>query len=260
MKKNIWNSLLLLLACTILLACKGKKNLITTTKNNTELVDYAATNLKKILLQQTDFSTFSTKAATQLSMNGNSFDVTMNIRIKKDQGIWISVTYFAGLEAARALITPDSIKVMDKINNTYLNKPFGYIQKYSNEKVDYKTLEAILVGNCIPFTLKNKKEIFVKNEGLLIDGQSNQMQYLVSFNNNVKPVATTLKNANNLSDLTVNVAAFENVGGALIPKLLNIASTAASKSITLKMDYNKTVLNDPVDFPFNVSKRFSVIE
>jgi len=264
LKKNTayLGKLCVLICCLTIVSCKSKKKLDGTNPKNAsiEMEDKASTNLKKILLQQTDFSTFSTKATTELSMNGNSFDVTMNIRIKKGEGIWVSVTYFAGLEAARALITPDSIKVMDKINNNYIKKPFSFVNQYANEKIDYATLEAILVGNCIPFTLNNKRELLLKNEGLVIDGQTNQMLYYVNFNSDLKPASTTLKTTNDLQNLTVNVASFENIGGNLIPKILNIASAAGSKSIGLKMDYNKTVLNEPVDFPFNVSKRFSVIE
>ena len=149
---------------------------------------------------------------------------------------------------------------MDKINNEYIKKPFSFVQKYSNEKIDYATLEAILVGNCIPFTLNNKRELSLENEGLVIKGQSNQISYQVNFNSDLKPASTSLKTTDDSKNLTVNVGSFENIGGALIPKLLNIESVAGSQSIKMNMEYNKTVLNEPVDFPFNVSKRFSVID
>lgn len=261
MIKNILNKLLLVFFCITVFACKSKKNIAKNPKDiNIELEEKSSATLKKIIAQQADFKTLSTKAATQLSIKGKSFDVTMNIRIKKGEGIWVSVTYFAGLEVARALITPDSIKVMDKINNEYLKKPFSFVQKYSNEKIDYPTLEAIMIGNCIPFTLNNKRDIAIESQGLLIKGESNDIIYHVNFNSDLKPAATTLKTTDNLKNLTVNVGNYESISGVLIPKMLNIESVAGSQSIKLNMDYNRTVLNEPVDFPFNVSKRFSVID
>jgi len=262
MKKNILSRLCILIFCVAIVSCKSKQKMVSSDANNsgTELDAKANANFKKILTQQTDFKTLSTKAATQLSIKGKSFDVTMNIRIKKGEGIWVSVTYFAGIEVARALITPDSIKVMDKINNEYLKKPFSFVQKYSNEKIDYATLEAILLGNCIPFTLNNKRELSVEKEGLVISGATNQIVYQVNFNSDIKPAFTSLKTADGLKNLIVNVGSFENIGGALVPKMLNIESVAGSQSIKMNMEYNKTVLNEPVDFPFNVSKRFSVID
>lgn len=255
-KKNIY----VLIFCAVLASCKSKQKAISSNPNTVELDEKASANFKKIVSQQTDFKTLSTKASTQLSIKNKSFDVTMNIRIKKGEGIWASVTYFAGIEVARALITPDSIKVMDKINDVYIKKPFSFVQKYSNEKIDYTTLEAILVGNCIPFTINNRKELSAENEGLVINGESDQIVYHVNFNSNLKPASTTLKTTDDLKNLSIDIASFENNGGALIPKLISISSVAGSQSIKMDMNYNKTVLNQPVDFPFNVSKRFSVID
>lgn len=254
--------LYILVLCLTIVSCKSKQKLATpkTTDTTVELEEKASANLKKIIAQQSDFATLTTRATTELSIKGKSFDVTMNIRIKKGEGIWVSVTYFAGIEVARALITPDSIKVMDKINNEYLKKPFSFVQKYSNEKIDYATLEAIMIGNCIPFTLTNKKDLSLQTQGLVINGQSNQITYHVNFNSDLKPASTTLKTTDNLKNLTVNVGSFENVGGMMIPKTLNIESVAGSQAIKLNMEYNKTEINSPVDFPFNVSKRFSVID
>ena len=94
----------------------------------------------------------------------------------------------------------------------------------------------------------------------MINGNSNEIVYHVDFNSDLKPAYTTLKTTDELKNLVVNVDLFESIGAVLIPKKLNIESIAGSQSIKLNMDYNKTVLNEPVDFPFNVSKRFSVID
>ncbi|WP_017257256.1 DUF4292 domain-containing protein [Pedobacter arcticus] len=262
MRKSILTKLYVLMFCLGMISCKSKQKLTASSPKDTgiELEEKASANLKKVIAQQADFKTLSTRAATALSIKGKSYDVTMNIRIKKGEGIWVSVTYFAGIEVARALITPDSVKVMDKINNEYLKKPFSFVQKYSNEKIDYATLEAILVGNCIPFTLNNKRELSVEKTGLVINGNSDEIVYHVDFNSDLKPAYTTLKTTDELKNLMVNVDLFESIGSVLIPKKLNIQSVAGAQSIKLNMDYNKTVLNEPVDFPFNVSKRFSVID
>ncbi|RYG21494.1 MAG: DUF4292 domain-containing protein, partial [Chitinophagaceae bacterium] len=60
-------------------------------------------------------------------VNGNENNVTMLIRIEKDKKIWVSVTAIAGIEVARAVITPDSLLLRDNLNKTYARKPFSYI-------------------------------------------------------------------------------------------------------------------------------------
>ncbi|WP_442796132.1 DUF4292 domain-containing protein [Pelobium manganitolerans] len=263
MKRNILSKLLVLAFCVAAISCKSKKNLVGSAPSNTnetELSERASINLKKIVAKQSDFKTLNTRANSRLSIKNKNFDVTMNMRIKKGEGVWISVTYFAGIEVARALITPDSIKVLDKINETYLKKPFSFVHKYSNDQIDYATLEAILIGNAVPLTIANKSNISVAPEGLVASGQQNGLAYHVNFNSDFKPASTNLKTTDGSKNLSVAIPVFENIAGVLVPKSLNLSSQALSNSVKVDMEYNKTVLNEPVDFPFNVSKRFSVIE
>jgi len=106
--------------------------------------------LNAIKSGQTNFTTFSGKARTKLDINGSSNDVTLNIRIQKGQKIWVSVTAIAGIEVARALITPDSLLVINKLQGLYIRKPFSYVYSFTSKQVDYSSLEAILVGDAIP--------------------------------------------------------------------------------------------------------------
>lgn len=261
MKKSISNSLYFLLIACFLFACKSKQKVsnhtagkvTTATVNNKE-------SLSLIQAKQTSFKTFSTKANTQLNIKNKSYDVTLNIRIKSGEGIWVSVTYFAGIEVARALITPDSIKVMDKVNDEYLKKPFSFINKFASEEIDYGTLEAVFLGNCLPISLNTNND-FVKENGLLkISGQKQQLVFKTLFNPELKPANTQLYTTDNLKNLNVTIAEFENIANALVPKFIKISSAAGEETLQLNMEYTKTQLNEPVDFPFNVSKRFSVID
>ena len=171
MKKNILNKLFILFLVLTLFGCKAKKPLV---DNRTPAAELPKTEnkilLKSILASQLDFATFTTKAATQLDFKDKNFDVTLNIRIKKSEIIWVSVTAIAGVEVARVLITPDSIHVMDRINDEYLKKPFKFIQSFTSKQVDYATLEALLVGNNIPFTLTEKSEITQNNGVVSLNG------------------------------------------------------------------------------------------
>ena len=259
MKKNISIKIILLLFTVFIFACKSKKNIIVapagTVNNKIVKADFS-----KIEANQAKFVTFSTKAATNLTINDKNFDVTLNIRIKKGEAIWASVTYIAGVEVARAMITPDSLKIMDRINNEYIKKSFNYLHKFSNDEIDYNALEAVLVGNCLPFALKNNSTINLKNGNITVTGQTNQMIYQIGLNQSLKPQSTLLVSDVNQQKLAVDVTAFQEILNQLFAKTISLSSVAKDKSVKLVMDYDKTQINQPVDFPFNVPKRFSVID
>jgi hypothetical protein len=255
MKKNISSKIIFLLCVSFLFSCKSKKNIVVAATNKMVKADFS-----KIEAKQAKFKTFSTKAATNLTINDKNFDVTLNIRIKKGEAIWASVTYIAGFEVARAMITPDSLKIMDRINNEYIKKSINYLHKFSNDEIDYNSLEAILVGNCLPFALKNNSIINQKDGNTIITGQTNQMIYQLSLNSLLKPQSTLLVSDINQQKLEIDITAFQEIMNQLFAKTISLSSLAKDKSVKLIMDYDKTQLNQPVDFPFNVPKRFSVID
>ncbi|HZX57769.1 MAG TPA: DUF4292 domain-containing protein, partial [Mucilaginibacter sp.] len=128
MRGNILNKLLIVFGLLAIVSCKQKKLLVTNKKADIAAVNPVVKNkLNNIKAAQLSFNTFSGRAKTQLTINNSSNNVTMNIRIAKGQKIWVSITAIAGIEVARALITPDSILVINKLQGLYLKKPFSYI-------------------------------------------------------------------------------------------------------------------------------------
>jgi hypothetical protein len=260
MKKNNLYNILLVIICFVCFSCKAKKAIIKSPEVNAQPIESKKAALSNIINSETQFSTFSTKASTLLNINGKKYDVTLNIRIKKEEAIWISVTAIAGLEVSRIMITPDSIKIMDRMNDEYLKKPFDYIHEFTNKKISYQTIESLLIGNCIPFTLTNSSKIMAENGVLNLKGVDQNLSYQLQFNSQYKSTTTILSDVLAQQALTVNTPFFEQVLNQWLPLKVTIDSKAATKQFKVEMEYNKTQLNIPIDFPFNVPKRFSVIE
>lgn len=260
MKKNISSKLFIIFTVFALFACKSKKPLI---NSKPSVVNLPKTenkvSLKVVKASQLDFVTFTTKAATQLDFNDKNFDVTLNIRIKKGKMIWISITAIAGLEVSRILITPDSIQVMDRINDEYLKKPFHFVQGFTSKQVDYYTLEALLVGNSIPFTLTENSEITQNNGFVSLRGTIESLRYILQFNEQFKVNKTLLENEGAGQILLVNNQSFETINNNLVPFIVLIDSKTQDKKVKVAMQYSKTMLNAILDYPFNVPKRFSVV-
>jgi hypothetical protein len=183
--------------------------------------------------------------------------VTMHIRIKKDQAIWVSVTAIAGLEVARALITPDSIRIINRIESVYMKKPFSYIYQFTNKQINYKTLESLFTGNPISELLTEKADINT-NPGLHLSGSSGVLAFSMLFSDTKKVSQLQLKDTVAVQELNVNYSDFAFISGKEVPQMVNINSKTSKKQISVDLKYNKIDIDAPVDMPFNVSKRFTV--
>ena len=64
-----------------------------------------------------DCRTFSAKLKVHYeSSDGKDYEFNAFVRLQKDKIIWISINALLGFEAFRAVITPDSVKVLNKLD------------------------------------------------------------------------------------------------------------------------------------------------
>ena len=106
---------------------------------------------KKLLENSVSATWFGARAKISYSDEYSGETFGANIRMKKDSAIWMNFKKFS-IEGARILLTPDSIFVIDRINNEYLAKPFSYAQQEYSLPVGFQGLQALLLGNPVFFS------------------------------------------------------------------------------------------------------------
>ncbi|MBK6890289.1 MAG: DUF4292 domain-containing protein [Sphingobacteriales bacterium] len=75
---------------------------------------------------------FSAKA--HITANGSQFNQSFNadIRLRTDSALWVSITApIIGIEVVRALITPDSARVLDRFNKNYHVYPLTELRHFT---------------------------------------------------------------------------------------------------------------------------------
>ena len=95
------------------------------------------------------FKTFNAKIKVEYQdSKGKQPDVTAIVRILKDSAIWISLTAsFLNIEIYRALITKDSVILMNKQDREVQYRSLDYLQEGTEIPFDYYTLQDLLIGN-----------------------------------------------------------------------------------------------------------------
>lgn len=80
---------------------------------------------------------------SSISCQALGYNVSGQVRVCRDSVIWVSVSKF--IELGRAKLTPDSIYVYAKVNNSYYGCPYGYLKSRFGVDVDYKSIQGMLV-------------------------------------------------------------------------------------------------------------------
>lgn len=261
MKRNILNKAFLIICCFVAFGCKVRKP-VTPALPATgikESANFSKTEiLQKISARPTNYQTAVIKAKADLAIGNNSHDVSMNIRMQKDKVIWVSVTAIAGIEVARALITPDSIKVLNKLQSVYIKKPFSFIYKYANKQIDFSTLQNMFLGDPLKGTLTDVSTVDINGGKVHVNGSLTDLAYSLIFNENYELIANKLSDKTSSQSLLLNYADYKDAGKRAVPYTVSIKSNAADKQVSIDLKYSQVSIDDLVDFPFTVSKRFTV--
>lgn len=262
MKKNILNNLIVLsIAIAVLSSCKAKKAIVVAPPVvKTDTVNVKKTeNLQLLKNKSAVFNTLSLKGKAQVTMNGSTNNVSIVVRMLKGKKIWVSMSSAFVGEVARAMLTPDSVLVMNKMQNVYLEKPFRYVHNFTNKQVDFNMLEDVFAGNAVRAFLNESSGLDRENGVWLLKGETKNLAYQILFNTLLKASEVNLNDVSAGQALKVVYGEYQEVNGALYPSTVQVSSESGNKKINLNLDFSKIEVDTPLDFNFTVPKRFQVI-
>ncbi|MDB5019319.1 MAG: hypothetical protein JWQ28_446 [Pedobacter sp.] len=263
MRRTIRNRFILMALLSVVFACKSKKAIVTApaaVKTDTVLVNKNLENIKMLRSKDIIFNTLALKGKADLNMAGNSNTVTVNVRVQRDKKIWMSITALLGIEVARAVITPDSIMVLNRLQSTYIRKPFSYVYGYTSKQVTFQMLQDILTGNTIDTLLKPEARLELINKGVWrLSGNQAALGFDVLFNTFQKSSEVNLNDVRAGQALKVLYGSYQKVNEYLFPTTIRINSMSGTRRVNLDFDFSRVESNVPLDMSFTVPRRFELI-
>jgi hypothetical protein len=166
MMKLIYTVLVIsvLASCTAAKKAQQVKPVMAADTTKTTIVE-APETVASVLskLNHIDYNTFSGKADVDYTSDGKGTGFNIKLQMYKDSLIWISVTGPLDIEGARALITKDSVKIINKLQREYILTSISYLQEKTGLPLDLKTMQDLLIGN--PVFLDKDSSTYIKNNG-----------------------------------------------------------------------------------------------
>jgi hypothetical protein len=183
------------------------------------------------------------------------------LRIKRDSAIWLSGSLL-GIEGVRALLTPDSVRVVNRLQKTYFAGDYAYLSQLLNVPVTYHQMQDILLGD---YQAAPKGALpVVKTEG---DNQAVTypqapliLEQLVSTTTGRLQQLKVSESAAQRS-LTVGYADFQKPTGTELPFAFTtnvLGQQGGNESTSATLNYQKVeVGSGHLDFPFSIPKGYA---
>jgi len=234
--------------------------------------DYIFGLLKKNELK---FDWLSVKFSAKMEVEKKETSINGQLRIHRDSAIWISFTAL-GLEAARILITQDSVKFLNRIDNTFLTTDYSFINDNLNSGFDFDMLQSLLIGNDLSYyendkfkgnidemkyrlntVGRHKLKKFVRNSA---DEKKILVQNLWIEPESGKITQVHMKElGKDNKKLEARYDVFEDVNGQKFPTSLEV-SIKAEKDIRITLNFGKPKLDEALLMPFSIPGKYHRIE
>ncbi|MBL7962830.1 MAG: DUF4292 domain-containing protein [Flavobacteriales bacterium] len=149
----------------LLAACKGGKGVLAPKDLPVRSAEKVAERLHAA--QPGAVAYYSAKADVGVKAPGMDREFKATLRSVQDSALWVSINVVLGIEAARGVITRDSVKALDKINDRYWLGDSSQARNKFGTLPSLALIQEVLLGRAIGLDLTDKYRVD-REDGLYV--------------------------------------------------------------------------------------------
>lgn len=259
--------------CLLFVSCRSSKKLqsaiiktdtvITLVVNPAESDSARLVHLTfdKIKANHIDFTTFTSKIKVNYKdSKQRNYDFNAFVRIKKDSIIWISINAALGIEAFRVTVTPDSVKIMDRLDKYVQYRSVEYLREVVQLPLDYYTLQDLIVGNPVYIDSSNVLLYRERENSISLSTMGDFFKHLLTMRKDDYAVThSKLDDVNAARNRTADFtySDISVIDGRLFSAKRIITVTEKNK-LDIDMEYKQVEFNKIQSYPFNIPRNYKV--
>jgi hypothetical protein len=238
-------------------ACKTKKVVLVPTpeiiKSAEDPIKVFFSNIEKKIYTP---NFFNAKASIGIVSNGNSIDFDAVIQFRKDSAILLVAKKF-GFEVGRALITPDSLFIINRIQQEYDAKPLSAIASKFSLPPRFDLIQDMIMGN--PMNLaKAPYKINIKDSLATLSSNYQALTAICAMDKKTFLLyQSTIDDASNGGEMTMDYKDYRSITIHDF-SYSRILSGKSSKAGALDVDlkFNEIEFNKPKIIRFELPKKY----
>lgn len=218
------------------------------------------------------------------SIDGITKNFKGSIKIEKDSIIWIDITASVGIPVARLLITPDSVKMMDRLKKTYFVDDFGFFSDKLNMDLDFYSFQSILTNSIFRVDNEEKEKAFIRSfNGKIIENKyvfisekarkidrklkKDKLKKLNRFNYqriDIDPLLMRItdilvKEFDVAREISIKYRDFTVFGNRKFPKRLGFEVKDPKHLLSCNIKFNKVTFDDDLRFLFTIPDKYDQV-
>lgn len=259
MNKDFFSGIIICLCLLFFLSCKTKQIATALAHEKIDTADVVS----QMEAQQFHYKTLSLKFNAEVQSAGENTSFSGNIYAVKDSVIWVSLQKL-GLEVFRLLVTPDSLKLLDRINKICVLTEIKTFNEVLHTGFDFDLLQAMITGNDMKtyetkgFTEENKKDFIIlsytgrkKLQDSLGSVALNQEIWLFKSNYKIHRNSISESLSGTSASFEATYSDFLEAGGQKFPQNIEI-SYKSTKIYKATINYTRVSPEKKENAPFSI--------
>jgi hypothetical protein len=254
------------LLCSILVfSCKARKEAMPTSS----VSGLSAREVLERSARNSHFGEMKAKVSINYETDDQRQGFNANVRMMQDSIIWVSIAPLLGIEMVRAVITPDSLKLIDRFNKRYYLGRFDRLNQLLDVALDFAMLQSLITGNNVNLYAPESYTLGSTQQGYLLEAGGKggrrraKMPLRVEQQTQLDPQHFTVDRAMlydtaNGNRLEAVYEAPKALGAVFFPERMNVIISGKQKA-KADIQWSKMSLGTGQDYPFSIPPSYEQI-
>lgn len=273
MKNKVVLNVMVAVFSLLLWQCRAKKPLITDSSTQELLSKQKAdTIVSQVLANNFEFTDLKAKIKTKFkSREKQNLAFGTFIKIVKDSAIHATIS-LATIPVVVALITPDTLKFINKKDQKYFVGGFDYLSRLIKTEISFYEIQDLLVGNPVKlkqselhYLIEEENQVYLSSKSknalqLANENSAASSEWIVKYwvNELYKTGRTMVENNGKKTMIEITQADYNKVDGQLFPNRTQAEIVTPKDSITIQLNYQRVKINTGVEFEFSIPAHYTL--
>ena len=240
-------------------SCKAKKSLVDA---NVTAVEMSA---KKVARKHiaANFEEKSVDAKLKAAFDNGKLNQTISVslRMKKDEVIWLKGTKF--ITIFKAKITPTSVSYYSALERKYFEGDFSMLKKFLGTDINFNQLQNLLLGQSLTNVKEQKQNVVIEDNSYVLSPEKQVSLFDIFFSVNpshFKLDKQSIVNTDKNQRLDVFYPSYDVVDDVIFPSEIKIKAKEPGKFTNIDFTVKSIEFNKDIDTSFSIPKGYKQIK
>ncbi|TXD54219.1 DUF4292 domain-containing protein [Polaribacter sp. IC063] len=249
----------ILLFTMILTSCKSTKNMM-----NVKAIakDMSAKKVaRKHIAANFDRKTIDAKLKVNFDNEKTNQSLSVSMKIKKDEVIWLKGTKF--LTIFKAEITPTSVRYYSSVFKNYFEGDFSMLEQLLGVKINFEQLQNLFLGQSLINVKEEEQEVKIVNNTYVLSPEKQTELFDIFFTINpahFKLNQQAIINADNNLRLEIDYPSYNLIDTEIFPSQVQIKAKNSKRVTTIDLIYKTVVFDTAVEMSFNIPSGYKELK